>query len=897
MKSLNQLLLLPLLCACATWIAGCSGGGGGGGSSAPIDVAGPWDGAFSAPQGAGALHASFQQAGAHLTGTVSADDTVNQLVFVFALDGTIRGNQLGFDLTESQPCASGSFHGTAEISATADHMTFTFSGADCYGQRTVGGNATKQPSSDLIAENLSVSPADVFAGSSVVVSFAVRNVGPGMAAASIARVRLNTNPNSVNSNDPQLGADVPVPSLQSGVAFPFSQGVTIPAGSPIGSDFVWVSVDATATAGQGNNSRNDSASVPLTVEAVIPPLEIMTFSQADRTDVARNETLTLITTTAIDPQSVSIDGLQVRTGLDVVPGRLVITDNMISFIPTVRPGDRNDYSPPNNPPINGIGLRASTRYDVVAIANSPFSMKSRNGTPLASTFSANFMTNNTFLSESPPIPPQVVGLPVIAPGPVQPGNFFGDPNTPSTLPLFDPSNLQISVSFSEAMHPGRFNPFTTFTVVNITPANPTPGCDVSGLGQPIVGNIAGSPDAQTYSFIPLFTLGDRPCTTEPFVFRVTLTTGLTDLAGNALAQPLVFYFATADKPTEPHFVTITEDFSTQANRGDPSDPIHPNTALWNGNGFLEGSPITRRTVTVTDAESLFDLPQPLTTAGNRLQMLYFRDNFNNGGSEPGAESFISMSWGPKSNFVFASIYPLVTLKLGHSLADNSSGLQTTFDANYQGFTNNPTTVYSGPYEVRNQLTSQWQPWPQFAQDFEYSGASAVVWEASGAGADGPNTSTYQLFRNTSTAPSPSRRIYDVYNATTATCPPSTGCAENTIYHQQFVLATKKSFGVSSYYDSGISNPDYGGSLVIFDANRGGPCVGISHTGCFSVTWEGADATPAGTPDLATATGFSSDINIADGRRFIRFEIEINGDPFTGIVPIIDSVSFDFSSGG
>ncbi|MBI1853709.1 MAG: hypothetical protein HYR85_25520 [Planctomycetes bacterium] len=642
------------------------------------------------------------------------------------------------------------------------------------------------------------------------------------------------------------------------------------------------------------------------------PLELVAFEQDERTDVSRNQPLTFTFSTSIDPQSVSVDGFQIRSGLDVVQGRVVVNGNQLTFYPTVLLDDRNDYNPPNDPPINGVGLLASTQYHVVAIANSPFSMRSRNGSPLANTFSASFMTNNSFLPEDPGISPRIVGDPIIFPERIVPGgSFFGDPNVPSSLPLFDPTSIRITVQFSEAMDPGRFNPFTTFTLVKPPEFNPpagdpnNPSCALPPLGAPILGNIEPSPDATSFTFEPLFSLGDRLCTSDPFVLKFSVSPDLTDLAGNSLVddsgqpltEPFVFYFTTRDKPGEPNFFVTNETFSTTTNRGSPNDFFHPNTARWTGNGFLEGNPVTRRTVTVADAESTFNLPQPLTSAGNRLQMLYFRDNFNNGSTGPGVESFISMSWGPKSNYVFASIYPLITLKLGHTRSTVSQGLQATFDVNFQGFTNNPTTVYSGPYEVRNQLTQQWQAWPQFAQDFEYSGSSAVVWEANVAPALDPNTSTYQLFRNTSTAPTPGRRIYDVYNNDTAACPPANppGCAENTFYHQQFVLATKKSFGVSRYYDSAITNPDYTRPLVVFDANRGGACLPNQQIGCFVLTWEGADATSGGQVDANTATGFSTDINIADGHRFIRFEITLNGNPFTGVVPIIDSISFAYQT--
>jgi hypothetical protein len=624
-------------------------------------------------------------------------------------------------------------------------------------------------------------------------------------------------------------------------------------------------------------------------------LEVFALDVAGATGVPRDHPLTLTFNDEIDPQSVSEDGLRVSAAGNFFPGRAVVSGRIVTFYPTVIAGDRNDFEPPNDPLANALGFPAYARVQVDLLANSALSIRSTLGTPLGAPYEARLTVGAGFDAEPSPVPPQLAGAPRLSPTPIVPGDVFADPNFPGLLPLVDPSTAEVSVTFSEPMNPGTFDPLTTFVVSKPLDLNPPAGdpnaCVDVGLGSPILGTIDASPDATTFTFRPLGGFRDRPCTSQPYVVRVELLPTLTDLAGTPLGQPIVFHFATADQPAAPDYTIVTEDFTTLVNRGSPNDFYHPNTARWIGNGFLEGTAVTRRTVNVVDVESAFNLPQPLTPEGSRLQQLYFRDDFSNPqtGTGPGLESFVSMSWGPRSNAVFAGVYPQIALRLGHSQATSSTGLRSlAFAANYDGFPENPTTVYSGRYEVPSRLDAMWMPWPEFTRDFEYSGVSSVVLEADVA----PGSTGTQLFRNTSTGAAPLRRIFDAFGAGVATCGGG-GCNENTVYHQQFVLVTKKSFGVSRYIDSRATNPDYTGPVVRYDAARGGPGTD-SHGGPgFFVTWEGADAAPGGQVDPYTATGFSPSIDVADGHRFIRFEIVINGDPFGDVVPIIDSVSFAF----
>ncbi|MBI1853236.1 MAG: hypothetical protein HYR85_23100 [Planctomycetes bacterium] len=612
-------------------------------------------------------------------------------------------------------------------------------------------------------------------------------------------------------------------------------------------------------------------------------LEVVSFDQAARSDVARNEPLTVTFDGAIDPRSVSSDAFVVRFGFDVFPGRVVVDGNTLTFHPTVLPGDRNDYEPATAPLINGLGFLAFGRYRLDILAGTPISIRATDGRSLRATFSASFATNDRFVPESPQARPRVVGLPTFSPGLILDGDVFGDPNSPSTLPLFDPTSVRISVTFSEPMLPGLFDPLRTFTVVNITPANPTVGCEVAGLGRPIPGNIERSADGLTFTFVPLVTLGDRPCTGEPFVFEVTLSAVLTDLAGITLAEPYVFHFATADKPTEPTFAVITEDFTTSTHQGSATDSSHPNTASWGG-GRLTGPPVTRRTVDTStrNPERPMNEPRPLTPDGSRVQVLYFPPDFtHDDGTAAGMESIVSMAWGPRFNSLFAATYPDMTMKLGISRSTVSQGLQATFDVNYSGFSDNPTVVFRGSYTVPTAENVAFWPWPDFQTDFEYAGTRSVVFEIDNA----PGGDTEQLFRVTGSAPSPQRMLLGPYDSLTGD---PLSCRDrhcvNGTFHQQFVLATKRSFGVSTYYDLGAEAIEFAAPLVVFDEARGRPCRLGQKSGCFAITWEGADATAMGIPDPNTATGFSPDVNIAIGHRFIRFEIRIDADPFTGIVP-------------
>jgi len=127
-----------------------------------------------------------------------------------------------------------------------------------------------------------------------------------------------------------------------------------------------------------------------------------------------------------------------------------------------------------------------------------------------------------------------------------------------------PVNERITATFSESMKPSTIGP-TTFLV----------DCPT---GTPVAGTVAYAVNGNVATFTPA---GPLPAST---VCRATVTTGATDLAGNALAAPFVWTFTTGVAPdTVPPTVTGTNpadlavgvcvNKSISATFSEPMDPL------------------------------------------------------------------------------------------------------------------------------------------------------------------------------------------------------------------------------------------------------------------------------------------------------------------------------------
>jgi len=241
------------------------------------------------------------------------------------------------------------------------------------------------------------------------------------------------------------------------------------------------------------------------------------------------------------------------------------------------------------------------------------------------------------------------------------------------------------------------------------------------------------------------------------------------------------------------------------------------------------------------------------------------------GTAPG-ESIVGLSWGPRSNFVFASTYSGISLLLGHFRAE-ASGLRFRFDNN---FDRPPTRVFSGDYATTSSLSADWFPWPQFTTDFEHDGSSGVVLEVNVP----QGASTFQLFRSRSTAPLPRRRLYGNPGEAIGT----TG--ELTAYHMRFSVARLRAIAQSRFFDTGFDDPDYLPLAIRAAAAPAGTEIVAEVEGA-------EDANRDGVPDPGTLTGFRSDPDEIDGSRLVRFRLRLKANAATGDVPRVTSASIPF----
>ena len=133
-----------------------------------------------------------------------------------------------------------------------------------YLQRPVTIHATGQPKSDLVIENLAVTPAQAEPGATVTVAFSIRNAGPGVAYESHANLRLNASSTAVAPADRPLALDLDVPELRPGAVHSVTRNVPLPAVDASGTYYIWVIADVRNEANQSDTSdASDKAKTPI----------------------------------------------------------------------------------------------------------------------------------------------------------------------------------------------------------------------------------------------------------------------------------------------------------------------------------------------------------------------------------------------------------------------------------------------------------------------------------------------------------------------------------------------------------------------------------------------------------------------------------------------------------
>lgn len=170
--------------------------------------------------------------------------------------------------------------------------------------------------SDLVVENLSISPGSGEPGSTATVSFKIRNNGD-IAYPSHTNIRLSASSSNVTVND----------TLLASIEIPLIANVVIPGVGTSGTYHVWVILDVNNEANQGSNTSNDKAHQPFVITVPPPPTAIGDFVQVYNTG---NSGLRVRTPNACDSPLIGQNRFDGNVG-KVIDGPQSCTINNVNY--------------------------------------------------------------------------------------------------------------------------------------------------------------------------------------------------------------------------------------------------------------------------------------------------------------------------------------------------------------------------------------------------------------------------------------------------------------------------------------------------------------------------------------------------------------------------------------
>jgi hypothetical protein len=624
------------------------------------------------------------------------------------------------------------------------------------------------------------------------------------------------------------------------------------------------------------------------------PLVMTSFVQHGRTDVRRNEQLTFKFTVMLDKKSVDDRSIRVdattTTGTKPAIGARVVKGNIVTFDP--QRTERN-YLASLKPDTtvtekdHPAGFDAYQDYEVQLAATPDLhTVRSTTGSQLLYFYSSTFRTNSTYYD---PVPGQP--------------SFYGDHGT--GLLGFDPprsgatglvdEDAVIILEFTEPINIDTLDPSSTVIVTRITVGEQVPG---------YIQQDPGEPSGRRFLFIPSVGFGSDTANQQGWDIQVTLTTGITDLAGNPLKRPVTFpVFRTRYLAGAPSCSLITESFNDQKNmdpatvaRGGEWNTIekgalrggapttYPNqdvqyTAANTGTTIvrtLVAEPLVAETVPPSGGGGCTAVPQ-----GSRAQMMYIP-------SDVGADAaIVGMGWGPSSNALFAATHPEIILNLGHTSLQT---LGTDFTGNINIGT--PQQVYKGLYTIPQAkninppgLDTGYWDWPAFQSPFEWNGVNNLVFDAACAGAN--NCQILRIAFVPAAVAFPNRRaVSRNYKSSTADF-----AVDAVIYDMRFKKRRRTTQAISLWYQLASDHPSFAAPIVSPVGQPGGVDVLLEV--------EGADGKPdpfnigGFIADPTTGTGFTPVASDINGHRFFRFRVSMFANLTTNQTARITSVQFPY----
>ena len=520
---------------------------------------------------------------------------------------------------------------------------------------------------------------------------------------------------------------------------------------------------------------------------------------------------------------------------------------------------------------NPFGLESLTTYEI-SIPVPPASKKfltSTNGKPMIESFDSFFTTGEGYVRED--VQPRFTGTD-------GQGSLGFDP--PRKLNGEVPYNSRVLVVFNEPMDPNSFEFGSNIIVKNETLSA------LQGANVMVPGTFEPDLCAKTWKFIPSFNFGGGG-----YDIAVTLTTGLKDLYGNPMANPQTIRFRTEVKAGIPTTQVISESFDNQAKRDAANT-----TANWAVPtvGTLNAAPVTSSVVVVALQGAQYPggvrtrvRDHPFAQSGSsgvgHDQWIYTQ-------AEMGPASAITqVDWAPSSNALFASFHDNVKVVLGHTQGDS---LSTSMGNNFDVGT--PVKVCDAAYIIPQRATIDppcnadscavgYWPLPAFSNFFEYNGKNNLVVDI-----DASLGTNYQITRIFfGPVGFPNRHTFASTGSSSGTL------VEPVVQDARFVKKVRSSIAQSTFYDSGVGNPNYSTPLIAPVAQSGGTAMQIEFEGAEGILFP-IPGNPNNTiPDPTTFTGFLTNMDQLDGYRFIRFRVTFTSNVNTGQIPFLNSVAIPY----
>lgn len=310
-------------------------------------------------------------------------------------------------------------------------------------------------------------------------------------------------------------------------------------------------------------------------------------------------------------------------------------------------------------------------------------------------------------------------------------------------------------------------------------------------------------------------------------------------------------------------------------------------------GRLQGGAVRVRTQSTADP--LVGVPfgqgvvSPLGAHGTRAQFVYRAHDLRATGEE---ELVTAVRWRAFGGSVVADSIPQIDIRIGHTdvvpdytvhpfsalPAFPNSGLDPTFSLNERPGAA-PQSVYSGSYNLTpSSLRGDgYVDYPLGSTAFAYDGTSSMLLDIRVPPTPGRAALNGQIVKlMVLSSPLPGARNVATGTAASTINPDTvtTGQADNALHDYQIEFTRVKTTAVSPWRAGGLA-PDYH-APVLAAAIPTGTSVSLEFRGANDGAGNGA-------------TGWSSSIDIADGREFVQYRVTFVADPVSGAVPTIDSL--------